>query len=409
MTVYLPDTHLMPQDSIAPLSWFDKQGYYVVDGKIFRNKIFALQEATRKNLQFNDIHWIFNNDVFGKIDWKSPWKISLLELYRMRAQQLREKYDYLVLMFSGGGDSTNILDSFILNTIHLDEVLVVWPRNKTAGKYVPCPDTDATNMNSEWDYLIEPKLRWLQSTSPRTKITLIDILDGNLKSTTDPDDIIALTAKHTFVAVERYKKIDELLAERDKKYKNYAAIIGIGSPMVLRFDRHFFVRFSDAQTIAYQNDFTSNGLCRNIEFFYWTPDLPEIAREQAHALLDNLSVESKSVDWLPSWKFDKNQKLQCANLDHDVEKLRRWIKQIIYPTYNHLSLQVDKPQDFIRFPEWQSWFYKNPHAAEIIDSHYSMVKSHQNLVSTDFFKYKNNCVIDYTPCFSKLYHIGDLP
>jgi len=49
---------------------------------------------------------------------------SLDFLYALRARQLREKYDYLVLYFSGGADSTNILKTFIDNNIFLDEIVM---------------------------------------------------------------------------------------------------------------------------------------------------------------------------------------------------------------------------------------------------------------------------------------------
>ena len=83
----------------------DRLGYYRVGWKKFYNKTLALLESNKTGYK---IDWVFNNDIYGKIDWTLPVLESLDLLYALRARQLREKYDYLVLYFSGGADSTNI-------------------------------------------------------------------------------------------------------------------------------------------------------------------------------------------------------------------------------------------------------------------------------------------------------------
>ena len=131
-------------DTTAPLNHFAKNGYYTVGNKIFNHNIYAYQEATKTN---SDVNWHFNDEVFLKQDWKTPIQIPLLELYRMRAEQLRQKYDYLILCWSGGGDSTTMLESFLDNNIHLDEVVLLWPLKQTKGRYTVTANNDSTNMS----------------------------------------------------------------------------------------------------------------------------------------------------------------------------------------------------------------------------------------------------------------------
>ena len=79
-----------------------KLGYYTVGNKKFYNKPEALVEATKTG-HFPE--WDFNNDVFGQQNWTQEPETPLKELYRIRAQQLRNTYDYIRIEASGGGDS----------------------------------------------------------------------------------------------------------------------------------------------------------------------------------------------------------------------------------------------------------------------------------------------------------------
>jgi hypothetical protein len=92
-----------------------KLGYYTVGQIRHYIKPEALIAATKHN-QFPE--WHFNRDVFDVYAWHQEPEIGLRELYRMRAQQLRDKYDYIRLEVSGGGDSATAAFSFILNGIH---------------------------------------------------------------------------------------------------------------------------------------------------------------------------------------------------------------------------------------------------------------------------------------------------
>lgn len=398
----------VPVDTLAPLSFFAKEGYYIVDKKIFRHKVFAMQEATRKKLKPKDITWVFNDHVYDALDWKTPSNTSLSELYRLRAQQLREKNDYLILAFTGGGDSTNILDAFVLNNIHIDEVVVGAYRSQTAGKYEVSLSTDAKNMLSEWDYLIEPRLKWLEKVSPRTKISIVDPFD-NLERHDPNEDIATVTLKHNYIGYKRWKAVDDLLLERQAKHPNFSIIMGISPPVPTRVKKHFLVYFFDVATTVWGSDYTDKGLRRHVEFFYWTPDMPEIVSAQAHALLDNLKKHPRFINLIPQWQLSATGQPKTLGINGYHEALRRWMKWVLYPTYDYRLLQVNKNTSPIAIPEWQSWFYDNPHSKEIVDPHTSGIKSYQSMIDPDFFKVRDGIVHDYHWYKSKFYHVGDLP
>jgi hypothetical protein len=149
------------------------QGYWQVGDQKFINKYQALVHATKTN---NYIHFRYFDDVWQNFDRSLIGKYSLKELYKQRAQQLRDSYDYLILYFSGGADSYNVLRSFLDNGIHLDEICVKWAKD-VIDKDVYLPNTEevtALNYLSEWDFAIKPVLEEVAQKHPNIKIEIVD-------------------------------------------------------------------------------------------------------------------------------------------------------------------------------------------------------------------------------------------
>ena len=104
----------------------DKLGFYQIGEQKFHNKVMALIAGTKTN-QFPE--WNFNKTVFDNYVWSSePVTLNLKELYRQRAQQIRDQYDYIRLELSGGADGNTALYAFLLNGIPLDEVVFRYPK-----------------------------------------------------------------------------------------------------------------------------------------------------------------------------------------------------------------------------------------------------------------------------------------
>ena len=99
-----------------------KLGYYTVGSEKFFSKPLALTRATETN-QFPE--WNFSNEIFGAQDWTITPAINIRELYRIRAQQLRDQYDYIRLEFSGGGDSNFFRNNFT-SICYSRSTLIFW-------------------------------------------------------------------------------------------------------------------------------------------------------------------------------------------------------------------------------------------------------------------------------------------
>ena len=86
-------------------------GYYQVNDLKIKSKIEACLTAT----QLNTVPvWNFNDEYFSSFDWSIEPQEDIEELYKKRALELREKYDHIVIHFSAGRDSGNIMDTFII-------------------------------------------------------------------------------------------------------------------------------------------------------------------------------------------------------------------------------------------------------------------------------------------------------
>jgi hypothetical protein len=87
-------------------SYPDRLGCYRVGDLKFYSKLEAIEMHTRTGIH---PHWDFNEAAFSSYDWTTEPEENLLELYRQRAQQLRNKYDYIVLE---NINMKNIFESF---------------------------------------------------------------------------------------------------------------------------------------------------------------------------------------------------------------------------------------------------------------------------------------------------------
>jgi hypothetical protein len=390
-------------DTAAPLNHFAKNGFYQIGNRVFNHKIMALQHASQTA---QDVHWNFNDSVFDALDWNTSSGVSLFELYRIRAQQLRNKYRYLVLCWSGGADSTTILDTFLDNNILLDELVIIWPQSQTQGKYKPNKSTSNYNALSEWDFTIRPRLDLLKTTHPNLKVTYIDVM-SQPNANEYQDDTVLIAEKHCYFTIQRCRDLDGVLRERTERYGSVAAMLGVQPAEVVLIKDIVAARFIDDFTNPLsKSDYTLQGWPRNIEFFYWTPDLPDIVKEQSHVLLKYLQHNKQARSLVPQMILDTNY----ASLNSfDPEIYRSLRKKLFYPNYPLDTFQVNKPTMSHAHNEWYDWFLSHPHAEQYLKPWESAVRSHQNLINEKFLKKRSDGTTDgYRAFFSKFYVVGRL-
>ena len=257
-------------------------GYYKVNNKFFNDKIEAILEA---NTNLADVEWNFHQEVYGQINWLVEPDLTLDDYYRMRAQQIREQFEYVVILCSGGGDSTNVAYSFLRNGIKVDEIIASAPLSGLSRWQHQNRDNSADNTMSETYYAQLPLVKDLAAEFPDVKITINDYFETMLNFKTD--DWLFRSGEWIHPSSGARYNLERLthlrnMAEAGKKI---AIVYGIDKPMLI-FDREDNIRLAMAdrtvnvQRPAFEKNYPN---VQNV-LFYFSPEMPLMQVKQAHAL-----------------------------------------------------------------------------------------------------------------------------
>lgn len=328
----------------------DHLGYYLVGWKKFYNKTLALIESKKTGFE---LLWIFNEDVYSSIDWTIPVQDDLFTIYKKRAKQLRDKYDYLMLYFSGGADSANILRSFVENNIFLDEIVMQLPE-PVRQSFDPT-DTSEGNFYAELEYSAVPYLNKIKNKlDPRTKIRYQDFAKPGIELLKKDYwfESVPLCTNITLSGVFRQiaQNSDNHILHINESGKSIAQILGIDKPLVYFDGKDYYAYFMDTSTYHYVSpiDFNDSDLSKisyHTEFFYWTPDMPEIVVKQAQLI----KQQCENDPW---------SKLMISEiLKRHISEYRPVLHPIIYPLDVTVEFQTEKPSTKI-IRDMDRWFWE---------------------------------------------------
>jgi len=331
----------------------DKFGFYRVGELKFYSKFDAADVAVKVN---QPITWHFNDEVFGLHDWTKEPVATMSEIYRIRAQQLRDNYDYLVLWYSGGADCDNILDTFVDNNIRLDEA---------AGVINMAADSNRDGyLNGEIYNLTIPKIQKIQESSqPWMMHTLLDLCQptidyfSNIANKFDWIHKVSQYVNPNYMARSQIVKTQSHWMNMINSGKRVAFIWGIDKPKIAGIGNDFTLVFRDvldAATITHHQVDDVPGLFD--EMFYWTPDLPELIIKQAHVLKRFMKTLPSTSHFLTSEKLDRNPVIT-------INGKLYWLKYdgihtALYPKWHPRPFQV-KPDSLIFSPR-DNWFFNLP-------------------------------------------------
>jgi len=324
------------ESTAIQLSYALTSGYWKVASRCFFNKLECLLFSTK--IKDYKVTYHFFDEIYTNIDWKKDPVQSLPSMYADRARKIREKYDYVAIMFSGGADSTNVLKSFIDNNIPIDEI-ITFGAIKVADKILHefnKSDKAPKNLMFEYYEAALPMFNYLKQYHPSIKLTVIDYTTEVL-SLIDNSNLHKLFLSGCNINVNltghylTYKTVS--------KHDNSCVVLGIDKPRILydKKDGIFKSYFYDFNTIHghYPKDTFGDDIART-EYFYYDPEMPYIPVKQCRQLLEHLLP---IVD--PSHPLHSTVMTDLGH-SYNVDVHSDYVKKLLYPTWNTSIFQVGK-------------------------------------------------------------------
>lgn len=321
-------------------------GYYVVGNRRFNSKVDALLCGLASS---QEVRWWFHDEVFSAYDWTAEPQQSLDALYAQRARQLRESYDYLILSYSGGSDTQNILETFLRNNIHLDEVVCNHMSEATKRwTKLDRREVSAWNFAAEHDLQAVPRLRELADRAPRTKITMIDVSAHVLRSVAEMDDPTWVLRRNEHLSPGLLFRYDywhwaEMMRTFERG-KRVAIIVGIDKPKTRIEDGQFWMVFPDSTVnITTIREWNTDHVNVETEPFYWSPTAVDMLCKQAHVIRRWVRANPQMRQYWDRPSFSVMRKVH-----------ERVLRSVVYSNWDERWFQTVK-SDTIWNTEFDAW------------------------------------------------------
>ena len=314
-------------------------GYYLYNNQGYTNRDL-LSDEILESKQFLPVSFYFHDEIFSTLDWTKEPSESIDDLYRQRALQLREKYKYLILSYSGGSDSQQILDIFLKNNIFIDEIQTVsWSKAiDKIDKNIIFNDKSIHQL-LEYDINVVPNIKLVKDLSPNTKITVLDTSDFLFNDVTSGNfEMIGIKNLGAYRALYVPNPRSWTLTQNYHMNKictkdSVAIIQGIEKPHFFINEGKCYFRFSDAG--YYCEKCVNNKLIDYVyrsEYFFWTPDFPKIVLKQAHLLRNKINSDKKYYDILETAKNESMKHLKSKDIRAiSFSEIENYIASVVYP------------------------------------------------------------------------------
>jgi len=378
-----------------------KLGFYSVGGKEFNSKISACIHATKIK---GKVNWHFNDEIFANFDWTTEPIESLDELYDKRSKELREKYDYVIISYSGGADSHNIVESFLRQNLKIDE-LIINTMQKSTDSLIIVDKNNKTPENASSEHYLQtlPRLEEIKKRDPNIQITIYDLSDHLFKFWINAKDASWVDNKREGLnplnaTRFNYLYFDEIKRKFDKDRKT-CIVFGIDKPMLVIHSDKCYVNFIDrvANIVgidSYLHDYTNI----NVELFYWSPDCTKLISKQVHVIKRWLELNPLYQKfWIKE------------NLSNKVYRLihERLLRSVLYSSWNSGWFQSDKAQkDW--YSEFDTWFINGVTQTK----NYYIWKDGLKYVeknASDYIRRDESGATDGLIRFHKYFYVSDFP
>jgi len=333
-------------------------GYYTYQNKKMLSKFEVMSLAE----SINEVQWHYNDDFFLAQDWKSEPTQSLEQLYAARASYLRNNYDYIILMYSGGSDSHNILDTFAKNNIHLDEIvhLINYDGSKDKENF----------QNNEVFKVAYPRTReYIEKYKLKAKHRVIDYTARAVEFFNEETRFDFVHWLNSFGAPNMHTKAH--LFESTVEWKNLVAsgksvcfLWGCDKPWMIERNGRFYIYFMDIIDGAISTREQHTGFFGTTdELFYWAPqyDAAQIIIKQGHIIKNAMSVlYFREFMCSPFIKYKPNTEISVVGYEKNKISYNlggELLKRIIYPSWNSKDNVMSKSSTGNFLSERDMWFW----------------------------------------------------
>lgn len=413
----------------------DEIGYYIVNEKKFDNKFEAVLFAQETN---SKLDWYFFDDILNKVDWFTEPEENLDHYYRIRAEQIREKYDYVIIFCSGGSDSTNVIKTFINNNIKVDEVIGIAPLEGLKNWKYHKTNYSSLNTISETKFALFPLLDELSS-KHGIKTTILDYFNQMIKYkdeewTFNSSGNIVTTLTSHFTDITLLPHVMKII----ESGKKVALVYGTDKPLIRISPVGQMMFVIGDGGINYLN-MPKHRSFPNLDrvLFYYTADLPKMMVKQAHVVgkviflpefktiyekeilasesimkfsslsfNDVISQKNEFIDKKDIFNFYKQKKIEYDSSTAVSYRTmyQRAIVPFIYPsTYDKDLWQAQKIEItegfFTRDQDWVHILHRGSKLSEML---FSGSKIFYDSISPKYLNYKGT---GFKP-FSKVYQFG---
>lgn len=326
------------ENNLEDFAWFE------VGNRRYYNKIHAVLDHIRLK---QPIRLNVNDEEYSCWDWSKEPTQSLEELYAERARQIRHKYDYVVLHFSGGSDSGNILETFINAGLHIDEIITRGSYRFSSGKQgiLLADDIYSEVLNQGL-----PLAQWARDNyMPHTKITVVDttqiIYDYFANNPSWIEQASGLSA--SFIL----RRCHEMMCPHWRKLadegKRVVHVYGYEKPKIYKHKNYFYTRWVDSDFDVAVPRLAGDQHPSFIECFYLGKNAIALQIKQLHTLKRYIKLHQlKEADYDPS----------------SGRKYDNLVAKVIYKRTMPLICVHEKEDGNHPLSQRDSWLYKDPHS-----------------------------------------------
>ena len=286
---------------------------YKINGKIFYNPFLAFLDGAHHSP--HEIPKFFiHDDIFKNINWTKEPEESLRDLIDLRARIITQKYEKIILCFSGGTDSVTAYNSFMRQNIFIDEIIITFT-----------PKSEAHSVKN---------ISWLLKNhkDKRTKITVFNRNDPKFRSCFDNEEWV-LQNHGQFRDVFELTVPGGVYNHCNDSWgnKNWCMVIGYEKPHILREKNQWLAVHLDKVFAPGLN-------WPRIEFFFITTDLPQLHIKQNHSLLKY--IKKKYNNFYEGWSSVKSlgksspieylEYAAACGCDKEINTGQGWTQKKIY-------------------------------------------------------------------------------